>query len=122
MKTLPVTFLGAERVDIREWLCQGASGDVYRAYDRLIGREIALKTMRRPGPEEMLQLKSEFRFRAGLAHPYLLQLHDLFAGEDACFFTMELVRGSNFLEWIRGDLHIGPGAGSGRPRSLDPDP
>ncbi len=78
-------------------------GVVYRAFDAELGCEIALKMSQRPDPTDLYRLKREFRSRAGISHPNLMQLHDLVVEGNACFFTMELVDAEDFLTWVRGD-------------------
>ncbi len=88
-------------------------GVVFRVFDRELGREVALKTLLRPGPEQLYRVKREFRSRAGLSHPNLLDLHDLFVEGDQCFFTMELLAAADFMTWVRGtgftDRTVGTG-------------
>ncbi|WP_049805216.1 serine/threonine-protein kinase PknK [Stigmatella aurantiaca] len=95
-------FPGTARFQVRALLGQGATGQVYRVFDRETAREVALKTLRLPSTEALLPLKREFRTRVGLAHPNLLQLHELFVEEGSCFFTMEAIEGVDFLHWTRG--------------------
>ena len=48
---------------------------------------------------------------ADVAHPNLVRLHELFAEAGAWFFTMELLDGAPFDEWVRplaADLGIAP--------------
>jgi serine/threonine protein kinase len=78
-------------------------GVVFRVLDRELGREVALKTLLRPGPEQLYRVKREFRSRAGLSHPNLLDLHDLVVEGDQCFFTMELLAAEDFMTWVRGE-------------------
>nr|AYM52884.1 hypothetical protein [Sorangium cellulosum] len=108
--SLSPSFAGTARFDVRAELGHGAMGTVYRVYDRELDTEVALKTMRRLGPRELLQLKAEFRSRAGVTHPNLVELHELFVGEDLCFFTMELVDGQDLSSWLRRDLALSGGA------------
>ncbi|WP_437968031.1 protein kinase [Sorangium sp. So ce260] len=109
MTSKSASFLGTGRFELRAHLGHGGMGTVYRVHDRELGQDVALKMMHQPGPEQVLRLKSEFRALAGVTHPNLLQLHELFVDEDRCFFTMELVEGKDLLRWIRDDLGI-PGA------------
>ena len=37
-----------------------------------------------------------------MAHPNLVCLYELFVEDARCFFTMELVKGVNFVEYVRG--------------------
>ncbi|MBZ4423305.1 protein kinase [Myxococcus sp. RHST-1-4] len=83
---------------------EGGMGTVYRVHDRELRRDVALKVMRQAGPSSLHALKREFRSRAGLSHPNLVQLHDLIVGEDFCCFSMELVDGVDFLRWVRPEL------------------
>jgi serine/threonine protein kinase len=83
---------------------EGGMGTVYRVHDRELRRDVALKVMRQSGPSALLSLKREFRSRAGLSHPHLVQFHDLLVGDDYCCFSMELVDGRDFLGWVRPEL------------------
>ncbi|WP_237244915.1 serine/threonine-protein kinase PknK [Sorangium cellulosum] len=109
MTSKSASFLGTGRFELRAHLGHGGMGTVYRVHDRELGQDVALKMMHQPGPEQVLRLKSEFRALAGVTHPNLLQLHELFVEDERCFFTMELVEGKDLLRWIRDDLGI-PGA------------
>ena len=77
-------------------------GVVYRAFDRVLGKEVALKRMRELGAAQAMRLKSEFRARSALQHNGLVQLYDLVIDGDTCFFTMELVNGTDIASWVRG--------------------
>jgi hypothetical protein len=85
---------------------QGGMGVIFRALDRELGHEVALKVLRARSPDAVARLKTEFRARADLHHPNLLQLLDLFVADDEAFFTMELVDAIEFLDWVwqDGDL------------------
>ena len=37
-----------------------------------------------------------------MTHPNLVCLYELFVEDDRCFFTMEIVRGVSFVEYVRG--------------------
>jgi hypothetical protein len=76
-------------------------GVVYRVLDRVRGREVALKTLKGTGGRELYRFKREFRSLADLAHPNLIQLHELYTVGDEWMFTMELVDGVPFNRWVR---------------------
>jgi len=80
-------------------------GVVYRAYDREIEQDVALKTV--DDPEHARKLKREFRAVADLSHPNLVEIHELFAESRQSFFTMELLEGVDFVQFVRGQA---PGA------------
>ena len=73
-------------------------GVAYRASDARLGRPVALKTLHRSDAEHIYELKREFRRLAGLSHPNLVQLYELFAADEECFFTMELLEGRDLVE------------------------
>ena len=75
-------------------------GAVYLAYDRDRDMRVALKTLRRVDPSGIYRFKREFRALAGLQHPNLVVLHDLFAEGTEWFFTMEYVDGLPFLDYL----------------------
>ena len=75
-------------------------GRVYRAVDAQLGIEVALKTLHHVSPEDLYSLKREFRVLAGLAHPNLVRLYELFVGDGDVFFTMELVEGEPLVEYV----------------------
>jgi serine/threonine protein kinase len=94
------------RFEVLETLGRGGMGVVYRALDRERGVDVALKTLRGVTPESVLRFKTEFRALRDLRHPNLVELGELFENEGTWFFTMELVRGVPFLQWVRGTSTI----------------
>ncbi|MBN8557759.1 MAG: protein kinase [Burkholderiales bacterium] len=96
-------FSGTRRFRILETLGKGGMGIVYRARDEETQRDIALKTLRRVNPEDLRRLKDEFRLLAGILHPNLVELHELFVEDGVAFFTMEVIEGASFLEHVWGD-------------------
>ncbi len=96
-----IGFAGTERYQIRAKLGSGGFGVVYRAFDRQLGTEVALKTLTRLDPQAIYRFKREFRALADVTHENLVQLHDLVAGDERTFLTMELIEGCSFLEWVR---------------------
>ena len=92
----------SDRYEVRERIGVGGMGLVYRAYDREQARDVALKVMRKLEPAALLRFKREFRALSGFSHPNLVTLHELVSTEDQWFFTMELVEGQDFLEYVRG--------------------
>lgn len=95
-------FPGSDRFLIRRRLGTGTVGVVFEAEDRERGEIVALKALRDTDPAEIYRLKKEFRTLADVAHPSLVSLYELFANDDAWFFTMELIEGTDFLSYVRG--------------------
>jgi predicted ATPase len=87
-------------------LGRGGTGVVYEAYDAKNGSVVALKTIESSNAESLYRLKREFRALADVHHENLVRFDELSFEEGQWFFTMELVRGTNFVEYVR------PGAGT----------
>ncbi len=85
----------------------GGMGTVYRVRVRDSGERIALKTLHRIDTPAIHRFKREFRALADVAHENLIQLYELAGTDDVWFFTMELVTGLDFIEYVRP----GPPAG-----------
>jgi hypothetical protein len=86
-------------------LGSGAMGLVYSVLDRERGTHVALKGLKTPAAENILRFKAEFRALRDLEHPNLLRLGELFEEDGRWFFTMELVRGGDFLAYVTGVAH-----------------
>jgi serine/threonine protein kinase len=98
-------FGGTQRFEIHRRLGEGGMGVVYEAFDRERGTLVALKTLRdlgeRMSADLVLRFKNEFRFLQDLQHPNLVSLGELSEEGGHWFFTMELLDGVDFLDWVR---------------------
>lgn len=92
---------GAGRFEVRGTLGAGGAGTVYRAFDRQLGREVAIKLLRQATGRDLYRFKREFRALADIRHPNLVALHELHATGGDWYFTMELVEGVSFIDWVR---------------------
>ena len=90
--------------DILSLVGVGGMGEVYRARDRSLGREVALKLLPHEvskDPERVKRLEREARTLASLNHPAVATLFGLEEHEGQRFLVMELVPGQTLAERLR---------------------
>jgi eukaryotic-like serine/threonine-protein kinase len=93
--------------EIIELVGAGGMGEVYRARDRRLGREVAVKVLpcaRGMDGRALRRLEHEARTVASLSHPNVVAVHDLQVQGDAAYAVMELLHGQN----LRMRLRRGP--------------
>jgi eukaryotic-like serine/threonine-protein kinase len=103
------------RYEIREELGQGGMAAVYRAYDPLFGREVALKILK----QELLndlplreRFEGETRIIAKLEHSAIVPVYEVGRDNDQLFFVMRYMAGGSLSERIRkGSLSLIDAAG-----------
>ncbi len=86
-------------------LDSGAMGEVYRARDTRLGRDVAVKVL--PGTlsldaERIARLEREARLLASLNHPHIATIHSLEVSNGVCALVMELIEGPTLSEQLAG--------------------
>ena len=88
----------------------GGMGEVYRARDTRLGREVALKIMPRAfkdSPDRLARFEREARVLASLNHPHIGAIYGLEKADDVTALVMELVEGDDLAQRIaRGAIPI----------------
>jgi hypothetical protein len=93
-------WIGADRYENIRELGSGGMGAVYEAFDRERRHPVALKTLLHFSPGALYRFKKEFRSLSDVVHPNLVHLYELVVkGDGRVFFTMELVRGTDFVTY-----------------------
>src|SRR5688572_20129642 len=88
----------------------GAMGEVYRARDTRLGREVAIKILPEPfanDEERLRRFEREAKTLASLNHPNVAQIFGVDQVGDTCFLVLELVPGETLEERLkRGALPL----------------
>jgi Tol biopolymer transport system component len=88
----------------------GGMGEVYRARDTKLGRDVALKILPdsfAQDPERVARFRREAQVLAALNHPHIAAIHGLEDSGATQFFVLELVEGETLAERLkRGALPI----------------
>jgi serine/threonine protein kinase len=85
------------KYEVRGELGRGAMGVVYRAYDRVLEREVALKTLSAPLTDDgqTARFLREARTAGALHHPNIVTIHELGRDNGTHFIVMELMKGTD---------------------------
>ncbi len=106
-KTPEIKRIG--KYDVLEVLGRGGMGVVYRAVDRYIGREVAVKTLTQgvAGDKEMLaRFYEEGRKTGRLNHPHIVTVYDLGEENGIPYIVMERVQGDPLDTIIARDVQL----------------
>ena len=88
----------------------GGMGDVWRARDKRIGRDVAIKVLPdaySPGDERVRRFEQEARAAGALNHPGLVTIFDVGMIDSAPYIVMELLEGETLRDAI-GEVHGAP--------------
>jgi tetratricopeptide (TPR) repeat protein len=107
LQTTPVTAPNIKRIgkyDVIDLLGRGGMGLVYRAFDRQLNREVAIKTVTEgfTGDQEMLQRFYREAAKTGaLKHPNIVIVYDLGEQDGFPYIVMEYLSGDPLDKLIR---------------------
>jgi eukaryotic-like serine/threonine-protein kinase len=83
----------------------GGMGEVYRARDTKLDREVAIKVLPEKlsqDPERLARFEREAKAVAALSHPNILSIHDFGEAEGVTFAVTELLQGATLGEILGG--------------------
>lgn len=95
----PGTRLG--RYEIKSQIGAGGMGEVYRARDPRLGRDVAIKVL--PGVfssdvEKLTRFRQEARAASTLSHPYVAHIYEIGEADGYSFISMEYVEGETLRQ------------------------
>ncbi|MBN1569168.1 MAG: serine/threonine-protein kinase [Acidobacteria bacterium] len=90
--------------EITSQLGKGGMGEVYRAKDRKLGRDVAIKVLPEEfarDPERVARFEREAKLLASLNHPNIASIHGLEEAGGTHFLVMELVEGNTLADQLK---------------------
>ncbi len=100
----PQTPPDTPRYRFEAFLARGGMGEVWRGFDMLLARGVALKVLREPlfaVDGSRLRFEEEARHLSRLEHPSIVPVHDLGELPDGRpFFVMKLIHGQTLAELL----------------------
>ncbi|MGH9255893.1 MAG: protein kinase domain-containing protein [Vicinamibacterales bacterium] len=83
----------------------GGMGEVYKARDPRLGRDVAIKVLPpafSTDPERLIRFEQEARAAAALNHPNILAVHDIGQHDGSPYIVSELLEGETLRERLNG--------------------
>jgi eukaryotic-like serine/threonine-protein kinase len=102
MPLTPGTLLG--QYEIRSPLGAGGMGEVYRAHDTRLDREVAIKVLPESltaDPDRLRRFEQEARAAAALNHPNILAVYQMATHEGVSHMVSELLDGETLRERLK---------------------
>ena len=96
--------------EVQEPLGAGGMGEVYRARDTRLGRDVAVKVLPAhlsSDPELRQRLEREAKAISSLNHPYICTLHDVGSQDGIDYLVMEHLQGETLADRLqRGKIPL----------------
>jgi serine/threonine-protein kinase len=96
------------RYSLTDRIAAGGMGDVWRARDSVLGRDVAVKVMRPSAAEDPTfanRFRDEARHSAGMSHQNIATVYDYGEDDGTAYLVMELVEGEPLSQMIaRGPM------------------
>src|SRR5450755_3095520 len=90
--------------EIQSSLGAGGMGEVYRARDARLGRDVAIKILSShlsSNPDLKARFEREAKAISALSHPHICHLYDIGAQDGTDYLVMELLDGETLADRLR---------------------
>jgi serine/threonine-protein kinase len=106
------------RYEVRDEIGRGGTAVVHRVFDRVLGRQVAMKVPHTPADAHGLTaLRAEAQTIAGLEHPGIVPIYDVVDDDGTTRILMKLIEGRSLAE-ILGASNVPPVTGLALERLL----
>jgi serine/threonine-protein kinase len=102
---------------VKERIGAGGMGEVYRATDTRLGRDVALKVLHpafTADEKRLRRFEQEARAAAAVSHPNIVVLHDVGMHEGEPYLVTEVLEGHALRDELKGPLPLGRAIDLGR--------
>ena len=99
------------RYHLVDRIASGGMGEVFRAHDAVLAREVAIKVLHRPLASDqgfVERFRREARAAAVLSHPNIVAVHDWGAVDGIYYMVMEFVRGQSARDVLNAEGLLAP--------------
>jgi serine/threonine protein kinase/tetratricopeptide (TPR) repeat protein len=104
-----LTGITVGRFTVRERLGAGGMGEVYRAYDPRLKKDVALKRLSpilQNNPDFRERFEREAQLGATLDHPHVAAIRDVIDDQSGFFLLMDYVDGATLREYMCSDIDV----------------
>ena len=98
-----------DRYKILEMIGGGGMATVYRAFDNILEREVAVKILRQDlalDERAVKRFRREAQSALTLSHPNIVSIYDIGEGEGTYYIVMEYVKGLTLKDYIQNNHPI----------------
>ena len=98
-----------DRYEVIEFVGQGGMAKVYRGFDTVLNRDVAIKVLQeefKDNDQFLRKFKREAQAAGKLSHPHIVNIYDTGNDNDVYYIVMEYVDGGTLKDYInaRGRL------------------
>jgi len=93
----------AGRYEVRGMIGRGGMGRIFRVFDKVLGEEVALKTLLPDHTGDKIILDrffNEAKIARSLSHPSIVRVHDIGRAADIVYISMELLKGKSLRQML----------------------